>query len=61
MALTEERTAYYLKLIEDYEGFITREHESGFYTAILPVINKTNSEHILYLIKDANEQLLKAM
>lgn len=35
MALSEERRVYYLKLIANYEGFLTREHEPGFYTKVI--------------------------
>lgn len=53
MALSEERRAYYIKLVSDYEGFLTREHEPGFYTVIINFPNgskRTNAEHISWLI-----------
>jgi len=63
MALTEERIAYYKKLIVDYEEFLVRTHEPGFYTVQVKIsdrnkfVLRTNEEHCKYLIQDAKEQL----
>lgn len=63
--ITEDRIRYYEKLILDYTEFLSRPHKPTFYTDILyttitakkVVINWTNEAHILFLLKDAREQL----
>jgi hypothetical protein len=55
--LPYERIWYYSKLIKDYEEFLPKHHSETFYTVVLLVINRTNEQHVKWLIKDAKEQL----
>jgi hypothetical protein len=55
--LPYERIWYYTKLIKDYEEFLPRPHDERFYKVVLLVINRTNEQHVKWLIKDAKEQL----
>lgn len=55
------RVEYLQKAIKDYTEFLAQAHKPEFYSVVLPVIQRTNEAHIIWLTEYYGKELAQLL